>query len=113
MEGEFKRTEVRFLRLAIRILRDSVGIDIQPKDVIIKFSRRNYDNIQTKSQVLTTMLANPKIHPRLAFVYCGMFVDPEAAYLESKQWWEEQERKEQAEMNAYVGSLSDGERDAV
>lgn len=114
MEQEFKRTEVNFIRIVLRILRDTVGMTLRPKDIIIKFSRRNYENIQTKSQVLTTMLANPKIHPRLAFVYCGMFVDPEAAYLESKEWWEEQERKEQAEMEQYVKSLNDGaDRSAV
>ncbi len=108
-EEEFKLSEGTFLRLVLRILKDTVGTSLQPKDIIIKFSRRNYENIQTKSQVLTTMLANPRIHPRLAFVSCGMFVDPESAYLESKAWWEEQERKEQEEMEKYTQSLKDGE----
>ena len=45
-----------------------------------------------KSQVLTTLLNNPKIHPELAFTHCGLFLDPESAYLQSRQWWEEQER---------------------
>lgn len=107
IEEEFKRSEIKFLRLVLRILRDTVGTDLTPKDIIIKFSRRNYENIQTKSQVLTTMLANPKIHPRLAFTACGMFVDPESAYLESKAWWEEQEQREQDEMQKYVASLTD------
>ena len=40
------------------------------------------------------MLNNPKIHPELAFSHCGMFPDSESAYLQSKQWCEEQERKE-------------------
>lgn len=45
----------------------------------------------TKTQVLTTMLANDKIHPRLAFEHCGLFVDPELAYTQSMLYAEERE----------------------
>lgn len=93
IENEFKRSEKEFLRLVLRILKDMVGIDLNVRDIDIKFSRRNYDNLQTKSQVLTTMLNNPKIHPELAFLHSGMFLDPEGAYLQSKQWWEENQQK--------------------
>lgn len=88
VENEFKRSEREFLKLILRILRDTVGTGLSLKDLDIKFSRRNYDNLQTKSQVLTTMLSNPKIDPYLAFTHCGMFLDPESAYLMSKAWWE-------------------------
>jgi hypothetical protein len=40
------------------------------------------------------MLNNSKIHPELAFLHSGMFLDPEGAYLQSKQWWEEKEATE-------------------
>jgi hypothetical protein len=78
-----------------------VGTNLSVRDIEIKFSRRNYDNLQTKSQVLTTLLSNPKIHPELAFTHCGLFLDPESAYLQSKQWWEAQEKaaKEQEPTN--------------
>lgn len=95
VELEFKRTEKRFLKLILRILKDMTGLDLMLKNVEIKFSRRNYDNIQTKSQVLTTMLSNPKIHPELAFLHSGLFLDPESAYLQSKEWWEANEQKAQ------------------
>lgn len=93
VENEFKRSEKRFLKLILRIMRDMVGTKLTAKDVEIKFSRRNYDNIQTKSQVLVSMLNNPKIHPELAYIHSGLFLDPESAYLQSKAWWEEAERK--------------------
>ncbi len=93
VEGEFKRSEKRFLRLALRILSDTVGTKLKLSDIDIKFSRRNYDALLTKTQVLTTMLANEKIHPELAFVHCGLFLDPESAYLQSKEWWEEKEKE--------------------
>ncbi len=93
IENEFKRSEKEFLKLVLRILKDMVGIDLNVRDIDIKFSRRNYDNLQTKSQVLTTMLNNPKIHPELAFLHSGMFLDPEGAYLQSKRWWKENQKE--------------------
>jgi hypothetical protein len=93
VELEFKRSEKDFLRLVLRILRDMTGLKLDLKNVEIKFSRRNYDNLQTKSQVLTTLLNNPKVHPQLAFAHSGLFLDPESAYLQSKAWWEENEKK--------------------
>lgn len=115
VENEFKKEEKRFLKLVLRILKDTPGIDmsLEPRNVEIKFSRRNYDNLQTKSQVLTTLLSNPKIHPELAFTHSGLFLDPESAYLQSKEWWEEQEQKEVAEMQDYVRSLGDDNDDTV
>ena len=93
IENEFKRSEKEFLRLVLRIMKDMVGIELNVRDIDIKFSRRNYDNLQTKSQVLTMMLNNPRVHPELAFLHSGMFLDPEGAYLQSKQWWEENQAK--------------------
>ena len=109
VEQECKKAEKRFLKLILRILKDTPGIELglELNNVEIKFSRRNYDNLQTKAQVLTTLLNNPKIHPQLAFVHSGMFLDPESAYLQSKEWWEEQEAKQAAEMDSYVKSLGD------
>ena len=113
VEVEFKEAEKRFLKMALRILKDMVGLDLPLKNVEIKFSRRNYDNLQTKSQVLTTLLNNPKIHPQLAYSHSGLFLDPESAYLQSKEWWEENERKEQEDLNNYAKSLGDDDGDTV
>ena len=113
VELEFKDAEKLLLKLVLRILKDTPGVEMDLKLVNIepKFTRRNYDNIQTKSQVLTTMLDNPRIHPELAFTHSGLFLDPESAYLQSKEWWEEQEKKEAEEMDSYVKSLGDNADD--
>lgn len=60
-------------------MRDTVGTPLRLSDIEIKFTRRNYENILSKSQVLTSMLANDKIAPILAFTHCGLFSDPEDA----------------------------------
>lgn len=94
----FKKSERRFLKLALNICRYLSDLDLKPSDVEIKFTRRNYENIQVKSQVLITMLSCDKIHPKLAFEYCGMFTDPDAAYKMSEQYIKEQEEKAKNEV---------------
>lgn len=89
----FKPAERQFLRLILNICRTFGRSVLQPGDVEIRFTRRNYENIQQKAQVLDLMLKNPKIHPRLAFIHCGMFTDPELAWKLSEEWAAEQERK--------------------
>lgn len=92
-EEIFKCSEKETLKIVLRILRDTVDTKLRLTDIVTHFTRRNYDNIASKSQVLVSMLNNPKIHPELAFTYSGMFIDPESAYLQSKSYWEENERK--------------------
>ena len=95
----FKESEQEVLKLILRIIKDTQGLSdelykLRMRDIDMKFTRRNYDNIQSKSQVLDTMLKNNKIHPRLAFTGCGMFSDPENAYQMSMKYHEEQAAKE-------------------
>lgn len=91
----FKESEQQTLKLILRIIRDTQGLSdelyaLKLKDIALQFTRRNYENIQSKAQVLTQMLAQNKIHPRLAFAHCGMFTDPEDAYRVSEQYTQEQ-----------------------
>lgn len=92
-ETIFKASEIEFLKLVLSILRDTVGTDLRITDIDIQFTRRNYENIATKSQVLIAMLNSGKIHPELAFAACGLFADPESAYLQSKAYYDEEMAK--------------------
>ena len=89
----FKRSEREMLKVVLRICRTLAGMDLKLADVETKFTRRNYENIQTKAQVLCEMLNNPKIDPKLAFTHCGMFTDPEEAYQMSMKKYEEVQKK--------------------
>lgn len=88
-EHMFKRSEKNMLKIVLKILRDAAGVDLMLKDIDMKFTRRNYENIQSKAQVLVSMLQQPKIAPLLAFEHCGMFSDPESAYQMSNAYYEE------------------------
>lgn len=92
-EHIFKKSEKKMLKLVLRICRDLSEIDLHLKDIDMKFTRRNYEAIQSKSQVLISMLEQPKIHPLLAFEHSGLFTDPEGAYALSMKYYEEQMAK--------------------
>ena len=92
-EANFKRSEREFLKIALSIIKRSGGLSLMLKDVDIKFTRHNYDNIQSKSQVLVSMLNNSHIHPALAFEHCGLFSDPQSAFNMSEAYYQEQMKK--------------------
>ena len=89
----FKRSEKEVLRMVLKLCDGLADLKLKLKDIDMKFTRRNYDNIQSKSQVLVAMLQQPKIHPLLAFTHCGLFSDPESAYTMSNDYYEEQMEK--------------------
>ena len=89
----FKRSEKEVLRLVLKLCSGLADLNLKLKDIDMKFTRRNYDNIQSKSQVLVAMLQQPKVHPLLAFTHCGLFSDPESAYTMSNEYYEEQMAK--------------------
>ena len=94
----FKKSENEVLKLILRIIRDTRGLsediyNLRLKNISLQFTRRNYENVQSKAQVLVSMLQQNKIHPRLAFEHSGLFTDPESAYQLSKEYAEEQAAK--------------------
>ena len=115
----FKEAEQKVLRIVLCIIRNTRGLSndlyaLRLKDISLQFTRRNYENIQSKSQVLVSMLQQNKIHPRLAFESSGLFVDPERAYSVSKEYSEEQEKKalEMIEQNPTIEDDDEGGADS-
>ena len=102
IEQMFKRSEKQFLKLVIRICNTLRNTDLKLSDIEIRFTRRNYENITAKANVLVAMLNNDKIHPKLAFEHCGMFIDPELAYVMSAEYEKEQTKELYAEVDDYV-----------
>lgn len=90
-EAQFSLPEMETLRI-VSILCDAYansGIHFAPEDLEVKFTRRNYEDILSKSQTLVTMLNNDKVHPQKAYEASGLFVDTEEAYRMGMSWYEE------------------------
>ena len=97
----FKKSEKQFLKLAITFSNELEGMDLNLSDIEIRFTRRNYENIQEKVNVLTQMLDNEKIHPKLAFETSGAFVDPDLAYTTSSKYAEKKKNETAAELEKF------------
>lgn len=100
-EKLFKRSEKAFLRIVLNICRVKAGLDMSLKDIEINFPRKSLNNLQSKIQGLSEMLANGFIHPMDAYNALGdVFGDKNAAYMRGMKWHQEQEAKEVARQEA-------------
>lgn len=89
-ETMFKGSEKTMLALVFKICKtiSKDNVNLRISDVDCKSTRTNYENVQVKAQVLCEMLNTPRVHPKLAFEACGLFSDPENAYLISEEHYE-------------------------
>lgn len=102
-EKLFKRSEKAFLRIVLNICRVKAGLDMSLKDIEINFPRKSLNNLQSKIQGLSEMLANDFIHPMDAYNALGdVFGDKNAAMMRGMEWHREQEIKEQAKLDAEI-----------
>lgn len=81
----FKCSEKQFLRLALRIIKDTHGLDLKLSEIDIKFTRNKTDSLLVKSQGLQNQL-EAGIHPQIAIAHCGLYSDPEQVYLDSQEY---------------------------
>lgn len=88
-EHIFKKSEKAMLRLVLKLCHELSDFSLTLRDIDTKFTRRNYEAIQSKAQVLVSMLGEEKIHPRLAFLHSGLFTDAESAYTMSDAHYKE------------------------
>jgi len=87
----FKKSEKESLKIILYICNVMTlgAFNLKLSDLEIKFTRRNYEDILAKAQVLVQLLQTNKVAPRLAFATCGLFADPDQAYEESRLYVED------------------------
>ena len=107
----FKRAEKQTIKLMLTICDAVSRLDLKLSDIDVRFTRRNYENIQGKAQVLTQMLNCESIPPRLAFEQSNMFVDVENAYQQYLEYRDYRESKKQEEV--LNGDQTDNRGDSV
>ncbi len=106
-ENMMDEPEKEFLKLVLSYLKTDEQVKDLPLKVITpKFTRRNYENINTKANVLVTMLGCNKIHPKLAFIACGLFPDAEEAYAMSEKYYREESERKQKELFNQVKAVT-------
>lgn len=90
-ELRFKKSERNFIKCALHICSErSAGLNLKLKEVECKFTRRQHDNLQSKTQALLSML-EAGLAPEVAIASCGLFNDPTDVAIQSKTYlkkWE-------------------------
>jgi len=97
-ETMFEASELDFLNLATYYVNALSKIEIDPVDIEVRFTRRNYENITEKTNVLRTMLGTDMIDPKLAFEHCGLFADPDLAYKQSMEYYKTVQQQEKEDL---------------
>jgi SPP1 family phage portal protein len=95
-EMMFREPEQRSIELMCDLCKRLGGLNLDSDKVDVKFTRRNYEDLLSKSQTLITMLGSDKIHPQCAYEACGLFVDVQDAYNMGMEWYEKQKAEEEA-----------------
>ena len=94
-EMMFSGPEHRFIELVVSLCEKLGDFDLDFENVEPKFTRRNYEDLLSKSQTLVTMLGNDKIHPQCAYEACGLFIDVQDAYNMGMEWYRQNQPVEQ------------------
>ena len=88
----FKKSEKEFLRLVLHIIQETQNFNLSLSEVECKFTRRQHDNLLTKTQSLLQML-EAGLAPEVAIATSGLFNDPMDVTSQSKEYlqkWEYQ-----------------------
>ena len=88
-EAMFSAPEQKMLEIVTDICSRLSDLELNADDITPKFTRRNYEDLLSKSQTLVTMLGNDKIHPQSAYEACGLFIDTQDAYNMGMAWYQE------------------------
>ena len=96
-EQMFREPEQRILELVSTICGQLSDLSFDANDVEPKFTRRNYEDLLSKSQTLVSMLGQEKIHPQCAYEACGLFVDTQEAYNMGMEWYRQNKEEPQQE----------------
>lgn len=90
-EGMWRQSETEFLKIVLKICSDAnVLTGLSLSDVECKFSRRSYQDLMTKTQSFSTLLA-AGVPPIQAYTISGMVSDPEACAIQYDEYNKERE----------------------
>ena len=106
-EKLYRKSEREFLRLVLRIMGETRDIDLKLAAVECKFTRRQHDNLQSKTQALTALL-QAGISPEIAIATSGLFNDPMDVAAQSKKYLKKWEPIEMEPTSSPVSTPSQG-----
>lgn len=95
----FKESERKMLKLVLAIMRGTVGTSLRLSDIEIKFTRRNYENLLSKSQVFATLLKTEYCSLEEAYAISGISPDPADSAKRGEEWYKKVKAEQAAPIN--------------
>lgn len=107
-ESMWKESEAEFLKIVLKICRETEAVDLKLSQIEQKFGRRSYEDKLTKVQAFTSLVAAgaPSIQ---AFTISGLAVDPESASILFDRHQEEKEKALAQQLERSSETISVGE----
>ena len=104
-ESMWKEAEAEFLKIVLKICRDTGAAELKLSQIEQKFGRRSYEDKLTKVQAFTSLIAAgaPSIQ---AFTISGLVVDPESAAILFDRYQEEKEKALQEQLEHTTESIA-------
>ena len=84
----WNEAEMKVLKLVLQLCRNmrDKPLELNLKDIDLKFPRRNYEDLLSKSQTFTTLMSTGYTDIADAYAAAGLFPDSEAAALRGLEW---------------------------
>lgn len=91
-EGMWKGAETDFLKIVLKICRESNALDLKISQIEQKFFRRSYEDLLVKTQSFTSLIS-AECPPTQAYQISGIVLDPESAGIAYERYQKEKEEK--------------------
>lgn len=91
-EGMWKGAETDFLKIVLKICRESNALDLKISQIEQKFFRRSYEDLLVKTQSFTSLIS-AECPPTQAYQISGIVLDPESAGIAYERYQKEKEKE--------------------
>lgn len=91
-EGMWKGAETDFLKIVLKICRESNALDLKISQIEQKFFRRSYEDLLVKTQSFTSLIS-AECPPTQAYQISGIVLDPESAGIAYERYQKEKEEE--------------------
>lgn len=107
-ESSYADSEIKILRIKLRILEEFLGWDLSLSDIDIKFTGADYEHNYEKAQILSILAPIEWMHPEVALLLSqGAATDIASMYAKCMEWKDEQDRKQREIQNVQMQRMSE------
>ena len=99
-ELTWRESENEMLKIILSICRDTNLFDLRSYDILIKFTRRNYEDLASKATVFATLMGTKYVSLEDAYSISGLVYDPTECSKRGLEWHEKTAAEEDETVTA-------------